>query len=161
MGLTEEVSSRSVRLGAAHASVSPAFLVPAGSKPDRGVRYHQLTELQPLATSVRRKHTRLDKQILERQVHICKAFANITRLQMLDLLNEGEWAAADLQHALGITKPNLSQHLAILKASGIVSTRREGRNIYCSLGMPEVRKVCHQLRDVLRAQIRKGSDLRL
>ncbi|MBZ5574597.1 MAG: metalloregulator ArsR/SmtB family transcription factor [Acidobacteriia bacterium] len=112
-----------------------------------------------MATSTRRKRARLDKQVLERQVRICKAFANVTRLHMLDLLGDGEWAIAHLQRALGITKPNLSQHLAILRAAGIVTTRRKGKHIYCSLAMPEVKRVCHQFRDILRAQIRSGRNL--
>ena len=117
------------------------------------------TEFESLATSTRRTPTRLDKQVLERQVHICKAFANATRLHILDLLGNGEWAVADLQRSLGITKPNLSQHLTILRAAGVVSTRREGKHIFCSLAMPEVKKICYQFRDILRAQIRSGRRL--
>ena len=108
-----------------------------------------------------RKPSALDQQVLERQVRICKAFANETRLQMLDLLGQGEWPAAKLQLQLGVSKPNLSQHLALLKAAGIVATRREGRSIYCSLALPEVKSACKLLRDVLRAQIRKGRELSL
>ena len=79
---------------------------------------------------------------------------------MLHLLEGGEWPASDLQRALSITKPNLSQHLAILKAAGMVATRREGKRIYCSLAMPEVKRVCQRIRDVLRAQIRHGHNLK-
>ena len=111
-----------------------------------------------LARSGRRRSP-LDKQVLERQVRICKAFASTVRLHILDLLGEGEWAISGLQHELGITKPNLSQHLAILKAAGIVSARREGKHIYCSISMPEIKRVCQLIRAVLRAQIRRGHKL--
>ena len=104
----------------------------------------------------KKKRSKLDHRILERQVRICKAFANTTRLHMLDLLEDGEWSASDLQRALSITKPNLSQHLAILKSAGMVATRREGKRIYCFLAMPEVKRVCHRIQDMLRAQIRRG-----
>ena len=104
----------------------------------------------------KKKRSKLDHRILERQVRICKAFANTTRLHMLDLLEDGEWSASDLQRALSITKPNLSQHLAILKSAGMVATRREGKRVYCSLAMPEVKRVCHRIQDMLRAQIRRG-----
>lgn len=108
-----------------------------------------------------KKPTALDQQVIERQVRICKAFANPTRLQMLELLGHGEWAVAKLQAELGVSKPNLSQHLTLLKAAGIVSTRRQGRNIYCSLALPEVKTACKLIRDVLRAQLRSGRDLRI
>jgi DNA-binding transcriptional ArsR family regulator len=105
------------------------------------------------------KLTSLDQQVLEKQVLICKAFANPTRLQMLDLLGQREWPVAGLQEQLSISKPNLSQHLAILKAAGVVSTRREGKQVYCSLAFPEVKSACRLIRDVLRAQIRQGQRL--
>ena len=114
-----------------------------------------------LPVTRRKKPSKLDQRVLERQVRICKALANTTRLHMLDLLENGEWPASDLQRALSITKPNLSQHLAILKSAGMVATRREGKRIYCSLAMPEVKRVCHRIRDVLRAQIRHGHNLKL
>ena len=81
-----------------------------------------------------------DDQIFEMQVRICKSFANTTRLRMLDLLAKQELTVSDLQSALGITTPNVSQHLAILKGAGVVATRRDGKQIYCSLALPEVKR---------------------
>jgi DNA-binding transcriptional ArsR family regulator len=115
--------------------------------------------LRLAASRKTRKPTALDRQVLEMQVRICKAFANATRLQMLDLLSHGEWPVARLQRELAISKPNLSQHLAILKGAGVVATRREGRNIFCSLALPEVKTACRLIRDVLRAQLRRGRTL--
>lgn len=103
----------------------------------------------------------LDEEVLERQVRICKAFANATRLRMLDLLGEGDRQASELQQVLQITKANLSQHLAILKSAGVVVTRREGKQISCSLAMPEVKQACRTLQGVLRAQLRRGKQMAL
>jgi DNA-binding transcriptional ArsR family regulator len=104
-------------------------------------------------------HNGVDDQVYEMQVRICKAFANPTRLRMLDLLAKREYAVSDIQGELGITAPNISQHLAILKAAGVVSTRREGKQIFCSLTIPEVKQACQLIRDVLRAQVRNGNRL--
>jgi len=95
-----------------------------------------------------------DDQVYEMQVRICKAFANSTRLRILDLLAKGERSVSDLQEALGITAANMSQHLAILKSAGVVSARREGKQIHCSVTLPEVKEACQLIRNVLRAQIR-------
>ncbi len=100
-----------------------------------------------------------DNQVYELQVRICKAFANPTRLRMLDLLGGGERTVSELQADLGITTANTSQHLAILKSAGVVSTRRDGKQIYCSLTIPEVKQACSLIRDVLRAQVRNGRKL--
>ena len=100
-----------------------------------------------------------DEQVFEMQARICKAFANSTRLRMLDLLAKREYTVSDLQAALGITLPNVSQHLSILKGAGVVLTRREGKQVYCSLTLPEVKEACQFIRNVLRAQLRKGRKL--
>ena len=94
-----------------------------------------------------------DTEIYERQARICKAFAHPGRLQILDLLGEGERGVAELQEALGISKTSISQHMAVLKAVGVLSTRRAGRQVYCSLAMPEVKQACQLIRRVLQAQI--------
>ena len=101
----------------------------------------------------------LEHEILERQVMICKAFANSTRLHILDLLGRRDWTAADLQEKLGISKANLSQHMTILKSAGIILRRRNGKEVSFSLAMPEVKKACQLIQDVLRVQIRNGQRL--
>ena len=100
-----------------------------------------------------------DDEIYEMQVRICKAFANPTRLRMLDLLGKREYTVAELQSELGITTPNTSQHLSLLKAAGVVGTRRVGKQIYCSLAIPEVKQACTLIRNVLKAQIDRGRRL--
>jgi DNA-binding transcriptional ArsR family regulator len=102
---------------------------------------------------------RLEEVIYERQVGICKAFANPTRLRILDLVAHRDYASSDLQKDLSISKANLSQHLAILKASGVLATQRDGRRVYCHLAIPEVKQACALIRNVLRAQIRNGRNL--
>lgn len=101
----------------------------------------------------------LDNKVYEMQVRICKAFAHPVRLRMLDLLGPGERPVSELQVELGITAANMSQHLSILKGAGVVSARKDGKQIYCSIAMPEVRSACRLIKDVLRAQIRDGRAL--
>ncbi len=97
----------------------------------------------------------LDHEIFERQAAICKAFAHATRIHLLDLLGRGERPLSVLQSGLNISKANLSQHLAILKGAGVVVTRREGKQVFASLTLPEITDACHLIRRVLRQQIRK------
>ena len=99
----------------------------------------------------------LEEAIYEKQVQICKAFANTTRLRILDLIAKKALTGSELQSELGVSKANLSQHLAILRAAGVVATHRNGKNVLCSLAIPEVKQACSLIRDVLRAQIRAGS----
>lgn len=103
----------------------------------------------PTTKTVRKKGT----EIYERQARICKAFAHPGRLQILDLLGDGERRVAELQEALDISKTSISQHMAVLKSVGVLSTRREGKQIYCSLAMPEVKQACQLIGKVLQAQL--------
>ncbi len=100
-----------------------------------------------------------DWQIFERQANICKAFANPIRLYILHQLGKREWAVSELQQMLGISVPNISQHLAILKAAGVVVTRREGKRVFCSLPIPEVKQACDLIHNVLRRQIKDSRSL--
>jgi DNA-binding transcriptional ArsR family regulator len=106
-----------------------------------------------------RKQSDAENEILERQVLICKSFAHSTRLHMLDLLGKRDWSAAEIQKELGISKANLSQHVTVLKSAGVIVRRREGKQIFFSLAMPEVKKACQLIQNVLRAQIRNGQRL--
>jgi DNA-binding transcriptional ArsR family regulator len=105
------------------------------------------------------KRQSLENEVLERQVIICKAFANSTRLHMLDLLGKRDWTAADIQKELGISKANLSQHATVLRSAGVIVRRREGKRVFFSLAIPEVRQACQLIQHVLRAQIRNGQRL--
>jgi ArsR family transcriptional regulator len=108
--------------------------------------------------ATRKKATR-DTEIYERQARICKAFAHPGRLQILDLLGQRELGVSELQEELGISKTSMSQHLSVLKSAGVLTTRREGKQIYCSLAMPEVKQACQLIHRVLQAQIAAGHGL--
>lgn len=101
----------------------------------------------------RGKKNGVELMIYEKQAQICKAFANPVRLQILDLIANGACSVSELQTALDISKPNLSQHLAVLKSVGILAMSREGRHVYCSLAIPEVKQACQLVRKVLYAQV--------
>jgi len=99
-----------------------------------------------------KRKTNGEQEQFERQAIICKAFANPTRLHLVDMLLRGGRWAAELQSGLGISKANLSQHLAVLKSAGVVSTRREGKQLYCGVAIPEVKQTMGALRSILKAQ---------
>jgi DNA-binding transcriptional ArsR family regulator len=66
---------------------------------------------------------------------------------------------SELQQHLGISLANWSQHLAVLKAAGVVGTRRKGRYVQCYLAIPEVKAACALISDMLRAQVKNEQRL--
>lgn len=64
---------------------------------------------------------------------LLKALANERRLMILCMLVEGERSVGDLNAHLELSQSALSQHLAVLREDGLVSTRREAQTIYYAL----------------------------
>jgi len=102
----------------------------------------------------------MDKSIYEMHAGVCSALANAKRIQIIDLLQDGEKMAGILAREMGITKANLSQHLQVMKNKGIVLSRREGVSIYYSIANPKIVTACHLMREVLMEQLEDMSKLR-
>ena len=64
---------------------------------------------------------------------LMKVLANPDRLLILCQLSQQEMCVGDLEEHLGIVQPTLSQQLTVLRNAELVSTRRDGKNIYYSL----------------------------
>lgn len=90
-----------------------------------------------------------NRTLFERHAQICQALGNAKRLEILDALRHGERSVGELTAALGIRKANVSQHLAVLRAKGIVVPRRDGQVIYYRLASPKVTRACDLMRGVL------------
>jgi ArsR family transcriptional regulator len=72
---------------------------------------------------------------------VLKLLANPERLLLLCQLSQGEMCVSDLEQALDIHQPTLSQQLGVLRGEGVVQTRREGKNIFYSVADPAVLQI--------------------
>lgn len=79
---------------------------------------------------------------------LMRALANEHRLMILCQLADGERGVGELVQAVGLSQSAVSQHLARLRAEGIVATRRAAQAIYYSLASEEVRRVIDTLYSV-------------
>jgi len=88
------------------------------------------------------------------------AFANPTRLRILERLAEnGEVNVNDLAAHLHMSQPRISWHLRMLRVGGVIRTRREGRLVYCSLDVENIKRVRQRLDEMLgitKTQIAKS-----
>lgn len=64
-----------------------------------------------------------------------------------------------MARALGLRQANLSQHLMLLRERGIVTTRRQGLNIYYSLSSPKIVQACEIMREVLAEHLARSAEL--
>ena len=100
----------------------------------------------------------MEEKAYHLQADMLKALAHPTRLKILELLCDGERCVCEIEPALGRRQPNISQHLAILRASGLVEARKEGvRTIYHITD----RRVLAAMRLVPRHRFVRPTDLHL
>jgi len=78
------------------------------------------------------------------------AFANPTRLRILQRLGEvGEENVNDLAAHLRMSQPRISWHLRMLRVGGVIRTRRDGRQVYCSLDVENIARERAQLEELI------------
>lgn len=79
---------------------------------------------------------------------LLKALSNRRRLLILCRLTEGEMSVGSLAASLGLSQSALSQHLARLRARGLVRTRRDAQTIYYALAGEEAPRIMAALTDL-------------
>jgi len=76
----------------------------------------------------------------------CKALGDETRQQILDILiNEGEKCVSDLVDQFNVSQPTISHHLNFLKQADLVTSRKEGKQIYYQACQDNIVQCCGML----------------
>ena len=99
----------------------------------------------------------MGKELFELHAEMCKVFSNPTRLEILNLLKNKELSVTEMIKKTKLSQANISQHLSIMKAKGIVASRRNGKNIYYKLTNPKITKAFDIIRAVLSERLAKGT----
>ena len=94
----------------------------------------------------------MDRLLLQRHAELCQTLASPVRLEILNLLRDGERRVNELAEQTELNQANVSQHLAVLRTKGIVATRREGTNVYYRVTNPKMIRACDLIREVLAEQ---------
>ncbi len=93
------------------------------------------------------------------QAEVLKVLANARRLEILHRLAGGPIEVGRLAGELGLSQPNVSQHLAVMRAAGVVEAERDGREVRYRLADPDVIRACDVMRDVLARRLTRLSQL--
>jgi len=87
------------------------------------------------------------------QADVLRTLANPRRLEILHRLASGPREVGRLAADLGLSQPNVSQHLAVLRAAGVIDAERDGREVRYRLSDPDVMVACGVMRAVLERRI--------
>jgi DNA-binding transcriptional ArsR family regulator len=86
----------------------------------------------------------------QRFAAVGRALADPKRLCVLETLASGERSVGELSRDVGCQVPNMSQHLAVLRASGLVAARRDGTTVYYRLADPRVLEAYRLIQTIAR-----------
>ncbi len=89
------------------------------------------------------------KPLFRIHAQLCKALANEHRLAILYALSQGEKRVSDLAGELDLSIHNVSQQLGVLRERGVITSRREGQNVLCSVTNPKFIQACTLIRQAL------------
>jgi DNA-binding transcriptional ArsR family regulator len=85
-----------------------------------------------------------------------KALADPSRREILDLLRHGEMTAGDLARHFDLTKPSMSHHFAVLRDADLITSRREGQQIWYGLNTTVVQDIVAWAMNLAASSKKKG-----
>ena len=91
--------------------------------------------------------------MFELHAGLCKALADPTRLEILNLLSKGEKSVSELATMMKIRQATLSQHLAVLRQRNVVVTRKQGTTVSYKIANRKMVKACNLIKEVLLEQL--------
>ncbi len=92
-------------------------------------------------------------EITTLQAEVLRTLANPRRLEIVHRLAQGPCEVGRLAEELGLSQPNVSQHLAVLRSAGIVDAERDGREMRYRLTDADVVVACSVMRGVLQRRL--------
>ena len=95
----------------------------------------------------------MQEKLREYKASIFQAMSHPTRIAILEVLRDRELSARTIQEKLGVEQANLSQHLAILRNRQIVSSRKDGNQVFYSIRNPMLVEVLDIMRRYFQANL--------
>jgi ArsR family transcriptional regulator len=93
------------------------------------------------------------RRLFALQAELCAALADPTRLEILDVLRDGERTVGELMAALGLRQNTVSQHLAYLRRVGAVAGERRGTFVAYRVALPGLLEACAAVRQAIAGRL--------
>ncbi len=92
-------------------------------------------------------------ELLELKANVLKALGQPTRLKILELLRNGERCVCEIFPAIKEEQSNVSRHLALMKAAGILASRKQGQMVHYRVRDPQVFKLLDGVSALLKSHV--------
>jgi DNA-binding transcriptional ArsR family regulator len=100
---------------------------------------------------------RASEDIYAMQASVLRTLGSPRRLEIVHLLGQGPLEVHRLARLLEIAQPTVSQHLAAMRAAGLVEPLRDGRDVRYRLTDDAIRQACDQMREFLYRRLSRLS----
>lgn len=101
----------------------------------------------------------MEDQIYYYHADMCKVFSHPKRLEVINVLRDGEMTVSELSQELRLPIGNLSQHLSMMRERHILISRKEGNQVYYRIANPKLIPCFDMMREMLFDQIRQDAAL--
>jgi ArsR family transcriptional regulator len=101
----------------------------------------------------------MEDRIYQYHAEMCQVFSHPKRLEVINVLRDGEMSVSELAQNLGLAVGNLSQHLSMMKERHILLTRKEGNMVYYRIANPKLIRCFDMMREMLFEQLRQDAAL--
>ena len=101
----------------------------------------------------------MEDQIYFYHADMCKVFSHPKRLEVINVLRDGEMTVTELSQKLGLAIGNLSQHLSMMKERRILVSRKEGNLVYYRIASSKLIPCFDMMQEMLFDHIRQDAAL--
>ncbi len=98
-------------------------------------------------------------ELLDLKANVLKALGQPTRLKILELLRNGERCVCEIFPAIKEEQSNVSRHLALMKAAGILASRKQGQMVHYRVRDPQVFKLLDGVSALLKSHVNERKTL--
>lgn len=95
----------------------------------------------------------LQSELRQFKAHVFQVLANPTRIHIIECLRDGELPVSAIIERIGVEPANASQHLAVLRAKALVTTRKVGNQVFYALRDPLLTEVLDAMKKYFRAHL--------
>lgn len=99
--------------------------------------------------------TTSERELFRQHSEVLHVLSNPLRHEIVHRLAEAPRTATEVVALTGASKSSVSQHLALLRAYGLVKAERDGRSVTFTLAYPQVAQACALIDEVLSDQARQ------
>ncbi|HUT29411.1 MAG TPA: metalloregulator ArsR/SmtB family transcription factor [Sedimentisphaerales bacterium] len=103
--------------------------------------------------------TEKNQLLFEKQAEIVKAIAHPLRIAIVDFLKDGEQCVCDIAEHVGSERSNVSRHLSVMVAAGVLDYRKQGLKVIYRLKTPCILDFLSCITTCLKQQLKENERL--